>query len=76
MRGNIGFLWDGRITVKETVDLLIISRVTARKLLQGLASDGVIHWHGNSSRDPRQFDSFIDFRSNKILSFITGSSFH
>lgn len=49
---------NAQITVKETVDLLGISRVTARKLLQGLASDGVIHWHGNSSRDPKQFYSF------------------
>ena len=45
----------GRITVKLTIELLEISRVTAGKLLQGLVRKEILRWLGNSKKDPMQF---------------------
>lgn len=46
---------NGQITVKLTIELLEISRVTAGKLLRGLVRKEILKWHGNSKKDPIQF---------------------
>lgn len=48
-----------RITVKIASELIDRSDATARKLLRELIDKGVICWHGNSKRDPRQYYTML-----------------
>lgn len=48
-----------RITVKLASEIIEMSDATARKLLKGLVKNGVLCWHGNSKRDPKQYYTII-----------------